>query len=50
MRKSTRSIAADMGLQPISIFAAIKMILKGGRPGLCWGYRTKNGVRAWRTK
>ena len=50
MRKSTRNIAAEMGLQPISILTALKMMLKGYRPGLCWGYRTKKGVRAWRTK
>ena len=48
MRKSTRVIAEEMGLQPISILTALKMILKGSRPGLCWGYRTKKGVRAWR--
>jgi len=50
MRKSTRIIAEEMGLQPISILAAIKMLLRGNKPGLCWGYRTKKGVRAWRTK
>ena len=50
MRKSTRAIAADMGLRPISVFAAIKMLLKGGRPGFCWGYKTRKGIRAWRTK
>lgn len=50
MRKSTRAIAADMGLQPISVFTALKMILKGRRPGLCWGYKHGKGVRAWRTK
>ena len=48
MRRSTRVIAEEMGLQPISIWAVLKMILKGGRPGLCLGYRTKKGVRAWR--
>lgn len=50
MRKSTRAIAEEMGLQPISIWSAFKMFLKGGHPGVCWGYRTKKGVRAWRTK
>ena len=50
MRKTTKAIAADMGLQPVSILAALKMMLKGYRPGFCWGYRTKKGVRAWRTK
>lgn len=50
MRKSTRTIAEEMGLQPISILTALKMILKGNRPGFCWGYRTKKGVRAWRTR
>ena len=50
MRKSTRAIAADMGLQPISILTALKLLLKGNKPGLCWGYRTKKGVRVWRTK
>ena len=48
MRKSTKAIAHEMGLQPISILTAIKMILKGRCPGFCWGYRTKKGVRAWR--
>lgn len=50
MKKSTRAIAEEMGLQPISVWTALKMILKGYRPGLCWGYKTKKGVRAWRTK
>lgn len=50
MRKSTRAIAEEMGLQPISVWSALKMLLKGYRPGLCWGYRTKKVVRAWRTK
>ena len=50
MRKSTRAIAEEMGLQPISIWSALKLRLKGCKPGLCWGYRTKKGVRAWRTK
>ena len=50
MRKSTKAIAEEMGLQPISIMAALKMILRGGHPGLCWGYRTKKGIRAWRTR
>ena len=50
MRKSTRAIAEEMGLQPISVWTALKMLLKGYKPGLCWGYRTKKGVRAWRTK
>jgi len=50
MKKSTRAIAEEMGLQPISILTALKMIMKGYRPGMCWGYRTKKGVRAWRTR
>lgn len=50
MRKSTRNIAAEMDLQPISILTAIKMFLNGGRPGFCWGYKTRKVIRAWRTK
>lgn len=50
MRKTTKSIAEEMGLQPISIWTAIKMLLRGNKPGMCWGYRTKKGVRVWRTK
>lgn len=50
MRKSTRAIAEEMSLQPISVWTALKMILKGYHPGLCWGYKTKKGVRAWRIK
>lgn len=50
MRKSTKAIAEEMGLQPISVWTAIKMLVKGYKPGLCWGHKTKKGVRAWRTK
>jgi len=50
MRKTTKTIAHDMGLTPIPFWTGIKMLLKGAKPGMCWGYRTKKGVRAWRTK
>ena len=50
MRKSTKTIAYEMGLQPISILTAIKMIVKGYRPGFCCGYKHGKGIRAWRTK
>lgn len=48
MRKSTRAIAADMGLQPISIWQAIKLMLKGYRPGICFGIKRGKGIRAVR--
>jgi len=50
MKNSTRIIAEEMGVQPISVWNAIKMLLRGSKPGFCWGYRTKKGIRVLRTK
>lgn len=50
MRKLTKGIAVEMGLQPISIMTALKLMLKGYRPGFCWGFKHGKGIRAWRTK
>ena len=46
MHKSTRNVANEMGLHPISIWCALKLILKGAHVGFCFGYRTKKGVKA----
>ena len=50
MKNSTKNIANEMGLRPISIWTALKLMLKGYRPGICWGFKHGKGIRAWRTK
>lgn len=50
MRKSTKAIAAEMNLQPISVLTALKLFVKGCRPGMCFGYKKGKGIRAWKTK
>jgi len=46
MRKSTKDIAQEMGLQPISIWTALKLMLKGHCVGICYGRKAGKGIRA----
>ena len=50
MRNSTKNIAAEMGITPIPFWTAIKMLLRGQKLGVCFGFKIGNNMRSWRTK